>query len=142
MTDLIAEELAIRELVARYADAVNRYDEDLWQSTWAESGVWSLPALTVEGRDSVVDLWRTAMASFEFALQLVYQGTVTIDADIATGRWYLTETLRPQGADADRTTIGTYEDEYVKQDGSWLFSRRKYHVLYESAQPKGSFTPV
>ena len=35
-----ADELAIRGLIARYCDAVNRYDSDAWAGTWANDGRW------------------------------------------------------------------------------------------------------
>ena len=41
MTNL-EDELALRNLMARYVDAVNRYDADAWIATWAEDGVWNL----------------------------------------------------------------------------------------------------
>ena len=35
----VADELAIRELVARYADAVARRDDDAWAATWTEDAL-------------------------------------------------------------------------------------------------------
>ena len=43
MANPVADELEIRQLVAAYADAVNRRDQDLWASTWAEECQWTLP---------------------------------------------------------------------------------------------------
>ena len=136
----IADELQIRSLVARYADAVNRDDEELWLGTWAENGVWDLAATTIQGRASVVEFWRVAMARFEVAIQMVYQGNVKIDDHNASGRWYLTETLRPKGGDGDRTTIGCYDDQYIKENGDWFFARRSYRVLYEQKSEQGTYT--
>lgn len=136
----ITDELEIRSLVARYADAVNRRDEGLWSCTWAENGAWALAGTTVQGRASVVEFWRDAMASFEVAIQLVYQGNINIDGNKASGVWYLTETLQPKGADADRTTIGRYDDKYVKENGAWLFASRTYRVLYEKKGEPGTYT--
>ncbi len=130
MSQSVADELAIRHLVAAYADAVNRRDEALWASTWAEQSVWDLRGNKFEGRGAIVEMWRGAMASFEFVVQLVYQGTLEIGEDTATGRWNLCEHLRPQNADNGLFNIGSYADEYVKIDGQWLFSCRSYHVLY------------
>ena len=31
----VQDELAIRQLIARYSDAVNRYDAEAWAATWA-----------------------------------------------------------------------------------------------------------
>ena len=140
MTRPAPDELAIRSLVARYADAVNRYDEALWAGTWTVNSVWDLAGMEVEGRKGVVDFWRNAMGSFEFAIQLVSQGTIEIEGDRASDHWYLTETLRPKGADADRITIGCNVDEYVKENGPWCFAKRTYRVLYDREREQGNFT--
>ncbi|MBT4160740.1 MAG: nuclear transport factor 2 family protein [Gammaproteobacteria bacterium] len=127
---MVEDELAIRHLVAAYADGVNRRDQELWASTWSESSSWTLPGTTVEGKEAVVGLWVAAMGGLEFVVQLVHQGTLEINGDKATGRWYLTEHLRAQGASDTRTSVGTYKDEYVRENGSWLFANRVYEVLY------------
>jgi ketosteroid isomerase-like protein len=49
----VEDELAIRALVARYADAVCRRDPDAWAATWAEDCKWDLgggPRLVVSHR--------------------------------------------------------------------------------------------
>ncbi|MBL6689389.1 MAG: nuclear transport factor 2 family protein [Pseudomonadales bacterium] len=130
-TNPLEDEHAIRHLVAAYADAVNRRDGDLWASTWADNSTWVLRGNPFEGKATILDTWHGAMGSFEFVVQLVYQGTLEVDGERATGRWYLTEHLRPQGSDEGRYTVGVYEDEYVKESGTWLFSKRSYEVLYE-----------
>ena len=130
MSNPAEDELAIRHLVAVYADAVNRRDEPLWASTWAEDAVWDLMGNEITGKDVVVDMWNKAMNGFDFVVQLVYQGTLEIDGASATGRWYLAEHLRPQGSQSGRFNIGTYADKYQRIDGKWLFTRRTYNVLY------------
>lgn len=139
MTNPVEDELAIRHLVAAYADAVNRRDESLWASTWATDGVWDLMGNAIEGKDAVVATWKGAMGGFAFVVQLVYQGTVAIDGDTATGRWYLAEHLKPQGDDNGMFNIGTYIDDYVKEAGEWKFARRSYHVLYND-EGKGNMS--
>jgi ketosteroid isomerase-like protein len=142
MTNPVADELQIRQLVASYADAVNRVDGDQWAKTWAENGAWVLPGLgAVAGKENVVNLWQQAMKGFEFVAQLVYQGTVAIDGDTATGRWYLSEHLRPAGSSDGMFNIGTYADEYQKVDGDWLFTKRDYHILYND-EGKGNMSGI
>ncbi len=145
MNDVVADELAIRHLVSAYADAVNRRDKALWASTWAEESVWDLSALSAEGKADIVQLWEGAMAGFEFVAQIVHQGTLEIDGDQATGRWYLQENLKPVNSTEGRFSLGTYVDEYVKQEGRWLFSSRKYHVFYSEegeGVTAGAVTPI
>ncbi len=142
MSHPLEDELAIRHLIAAYADAVNRKDEKLWASTWSKTGAWTLPGTAVEGREAVVELWRGAMGGFDHALQVVYQGTIEIEGDQATGRWYLTEFLQPKGSDKDIMAVGTYADEYIREDGEWRFKSRAYHVLYTAEGTPGAFTPL
>ena len=130
MSNLAEDELAIRHLVAVYADAVNRRDEPLWASTWADHGIWDLMGNEITGKNAVVDMWNNAMNGFEFVVQLVYQGTLEIDGASATGRWYLSEHLRPRGSKSGRFNIGTYADQYQRVDDKWLFARRTYNILY------------
>lgn len=140
MANPVEDELAIRHLVNAYADAVNRVDKDLWASTWAEDGTWELPgAGEFSGRDNIVGLWTQAMGGFQFVAQLIYNGTLEVNGDSATGRWYLAEHLRPQGSDGGMFNIGTYADEYVKVNGEWKFKTRRYHVLYND-EGKGDMT--
>ena len=123
------DEQAIRDLVARYADAVNRRDESAWRDTWATEGKWDLRGQLVEGRDAVVKLWATLMAGLPFVVQLVHSGTVTIAGDSGSGTWYLTELMRTADG-GGRLSVGMYRDTYVRSNGEWRFLLRRYDLLY------------
>ena len=86
-----ADELAIRQLVAEYIDAVNRYQGEDWIATWSDDAVWFLMGMEVTGREDIFNLWKGAMSTFEFAIMMLNSGTVTVDGDSAHGRWYVTE---------------------------------------------------
>ena len=135
------DELAVRNLVAAYIDAVNRYDKEDWAATWSETATWDLMGMEVSGRDAIVELWTNAMSGFETALMMLNSGTVTVDGDTASGRWYLTEHLKPVEGDANMV-LGVYDDEYRRENGQWLFSRRAYRIMYQGpADLSGTFTP-
>jgi uncharacterized protein (TIGR02246 family) len=125
-------ELGIRNLVARNADAVNRRDADAWSTTWTRDCEWHMLGNPTQGRDGVVALWRSFMEGFPFVLQLVHSGTIELDPDqptAASGRWYLSEIWKsPDGAGG--TTVGVYHDRYVREEGAWLFARRRFDILY------------
>ena len=136
-----ADELAIRDLVARYIDAVNRYHQADWTATWSESATWNLMGMEVDGRDAIVGLWQGAMQSFDFALMMLNSGTLEIDGDTASGRWYITEHIKPTEGDPN-ITLGVYDDRYVKENGQWLFAHRHYNVIYQGAADySGNYTP-
>jgi len=59
------DELAIRALVARYADAVCRRDPDGWAATWAQDCRWDLGGgRVISGRTQTLNLWRPAIAKY------------------------------------------------------------------------------
>ena len=47
MLSNLQDELALRDLMARYVDAVNRSEAAAWGATWAEDGVWSLSLIHI-----------------------------------------------------------------------------------------------
>ena len=98
----MSDEYAIRQLVEKYADAVNRVDKEDWASTWCEDSEWDLSSMpAVSGKDAIVELWVNAMAGFPFVAQLIQNGTTEINGDTATGRWYIVEHIQTTEKDSD-----------------------------------------
>ena len=130
MSDKTQDELEIRDLVARYSDAVNRNDEAAWRNTWAEDGVWEMMGNAFEGRDTVVTVWRGAMGTFDYALQLVHSGVLEIEGDEARGRWTLTELASPRGG-TPSSMVALYHDVYRRTSEGWRFGNRRLEVVYQ-----------
>ncbi|MBV8290374.1 MAG: nuclear transport factor 2 family protein [Mycobacterium sp.] len=133
------DRIAIADVVARYADAVNANDAMAWGATWAEECTWELgPDRVLHGRDEVVGFWQTAMASFESVMQVVGHGYAREEAGGAVGSWTLIEVNRREGANG--IVLGNYRDRYVRREGSWLFAKRRFTAIYRGALPDGAFT--
>ena len=128
----IADKMAIRELLERYCDGVNQRDAELWGSTWSEDAVWDLPHLDMgglEGRQKIVESWLEAMKLFPFVNMIAQPGFIQIEGDRATMRSYTSEVAVMQDGTEIRP-VGQYDDEMVRVNGEWLFSRRKFQVLH------------
>ncbi len=136
-----ADNLALRELAANYIDAVNRSDGDAWKATWSENGIWKLMGTEVSGLEALFGFWQTAMSGFKFVLMVLNSGTIEINGDTASGRWYVTEHLL--GLDGKGIHIeGVYDDQYVREDGRWVFAKRDYQVIYQGPEDlSGQYTP-
>jgi ketosteroid isomerase-like protein len=136
------DEIALRNLMARYADAVNRADADAWIATWAEDGEWSVLGNPVTGRADILNLWQGMMASFEFALMMPSSCLFTVTGNTASGHWYVQEHTRDAKGNTG-TVLGRYLDTYIKQDGQWLYQSRQYSFIYHGpADLSGSYTPL
>jgi hypothetical protein len=124
----LADELAIRNLVARYADAVGRRDEADWARTWADDGEWHVLGNAARGREECVALWRRLMGGLDFVVQLPASGFVSVAGDRATGRWWVTEHGKLGGGGF--LSIGVYDDAYRRVGDDWRFAVRRFHGLY------------
>jgi ketosteroid isomerase-like protein len=135
-TQTVADEHAIRSLVHRYADAASRRDPAAVASTFTVDGEWQAPDLgRFTGRVSLVEFFTSMLSGWNVFLQGMQSGVVVIDPtnpDRATGRWFVQETgQRAEGANL--IIAGVYHDEYVRDAGSWLITRRRYDPLLRNA---------
>ena len=84
----------------------------------------------VAGRDAIVAAWTGRVAGTEWLFRGSFMGVVSVDGDIATGRWPCVETGTFKATDAgprkgyDNRAL--YEDRYTKRDGRWFFQHRCY----------------
>lgn len=133
MADEAWDRAMINDVLARYADGVNRRDAALWGSTWHAEAQWYLfdPEPTT-GRDAIVAKWEREIAEYPRAMMFVTQGQVVLDGDRATGKSYNIEV----GGTKDGRNIrmySSYDDIYARRDGVWAFVSRRFtlHHLEE-----------
>ncbi len=130
----LVDELAIRDLQARYCDAVNRRDAVAMEQTWAKESVWGFLGKPIEGRDNIISFWKQAMAGFPKILQFYWPAGLKIDGDTGTGRWYLQEIV----VDTKGNPLqfyGVYNDTYGKIDSEWLFTMRRFDLIHQGPGP-------
>lgn len=130
---------AIHDLVALYGDAVIRRDADTFRSLWTEDAEWSLVGNAVSGRATLVDAWEVAMQGFPFVAHVAYPMLVIVEGDGGRGRWYIQEIMKQ--ADGSAVLVfGVYTDRYQRVDGEWLFSYRRFDLMYRSPLPQQDAT--
>lgn len=123
--------LEITHLAQQYADGVMQRDAEIWGNTWAEQGAWHLsPDMDpVTGRDALKGFWTSVMAGYPQVLHWVQPGLIEIDGDTATARFYVQENIKDAEGQGFRVA-GVYNDELVKEGGSWRFAVRRFSVIY------------
>jgi hypothetical protein len=116
---------AITQLAVAYADAVSRGDVAEACQTYAENGELHSPTTEPAiGRRAVIQTVTATTSGLEFVFQCVHQGLVQIDGDKARARFPITEWAR-RAADARPIQfLGIYEDECIRTQKGWRFSRR------------------
>lgn len=137
------DEREIRALVARYLDAVSRFDATALAATWATDGQWHVGPRTVVGRDAIVELWKQMIGRYESRLiQLMVDSHVHAATSGATGRFTFLEFARKAGESKDHVEVGRYADTFVREGGQWAFSERRFALIYRGAIAAGEFFPI
>jgi ketosteroid isomerase-like protein len=133
----------IEDLQARYLFALDFFDLDTYVSTFTEDGILDIVEYQVQGREEIRKKLEEAKPVFDPSSENAegpYRATgrhnitnivLKIDGDKAVGRayWFHYGNNNPErraGVDA----YGHYEDELVKVNGKWLFSKR---VIYNES---------
>jgi hypothetical protein len=139
---LYAEDRAlIEDLQARYMFALDGKDVDTYVATFTQDGVLDIGDGEVRGREAIHKLIggmgnRNEAPAGKNAPKLrpatgrhnITNIVLKIDGDKAVGRayWFHYGNNNPKRT-ATLDSYGHYEDEMVKVDGKWLFSKRKIY---------------
>ena len=131
----------IEDLQARYLFALDNFDMDTYVSTFTEDGVLDIIAYQAKGRAEIRKKLEEARPVFDQTASKAPQGpyratgrhnitniVLKINGDKAVGRayWFHYGNNNPERR-AAVDGYGHYEDEMVKVNGKWLFSKR---VIY------------
>jgi ketosteroid isomerase-like protein len=124
-----ADIVAIHQLAVSYSEAICRGEIDEAVLVYCEDGVLS-SATTDDavGHEAIAATIRTATSAFEFVFQTTHGGLVTVDGDRARARFPTTEWAKRRDVGALQF-LGTYDDEVVRTEDGWRFSRRTLHGL-------------
>ena len=146
----LADEAAIRDLLARYSDAISRRDYKAWGDCWAEDAVWELgPPINGrhEGREAIVKEGSMTVDSLEVFVQMIHNVVISVDGDRGRTRATYHEFARAGDGPAPFPAIADYalyEDEVRRDaDDRWRFVRRRYAVVYfDTTRPPGDSWPA
>ena len=133
---------AIEDLQARYMFALDFGDADAYVATFTEDGVLDIIGQQWEGRENIRQIFESmpseAPEEGEESAAEEDQGpypatgrhnitniVIKVDGDTAVGRayWFHYGNTNPERT-AQLDSYGYYEDDMVKVDGEWLFSKR------------------
>jgi uncharacterized protein (TIGR02246 family) len=143
------ERAKIEDLQARYLFAFDWNDAEGYASTFTEDGILNFGWGEIKGRQAIREfIDPPGQAQPESGGERPREGigrhiisniVVKIDGDRATGQAYWTHmTTGPTGY-GTVDFFGHYEDEMVKVDGEWLFSKR---YVFNEAIPEWASQPT
>ena len=117
------DQIDIQSLVHRYCDALCLRNCDAWVATFAKDGMWNSGHGEVVGHTELSAAILRIMEIFQHVLQLTHNGEVTVNGDVAHGRWYVTEYgLTAKGKQT--FYVAHYDDDYRRTSEGWKFQSR------------------
>lgn len=126
----LAADLAIRQLHARYIDAVWRKDEAAFTACFAPEAEWRIAGLHAVGREAIGEVFTRLIGPSARVLMFAGMPCLQFGGTTASGRVNITELIKRQDGESMRT-LGVYYDRYRAADaGEWLFTERHFHLFY------------
>ena len=132
-----ADRLAIRELIDAYARCADRRDAIGQMALFTENAAFHVfmdsrspePTYVLHGRDALAPVFAD-LNQYQATTHFNGQSTIRLEGDSATGQSYcIAHHLK---VDGDNRTLMLasirYLDQFVKQQGAWLFAERKLMV--------------
>ena len=126
---------AIEDLQARYLFALDFHDPDLYVSTFTEDGVLDYGSGEVKGRQAIKEVIarmpnpkQVAGKRAAAARHNISNIVIKVEGNTATGRsyWFHYSNDNPERRGVF-DGFGHYEDELVKVNGMWRFTKRKIY---------------
>jgi uncharacterized protein (TIGR02246 family) len=140
-----ADRLAIRELVDAYAHCADTRDAEGQMALFTEDTRFLVfmdhgsaePTQVLHGRASLAPVFDN-LNTYTVTMHFNGQSTVDLDGDQAAGESYCLAhhlTVAPDGQRTMMIASIRYLDEFVKQDGRWLFAERRLMVNWTETRP-------
>ncbi|MFC4376286.1 nuclear transport factor 2 family protein [Nocardia halotolerans] len=141
--------LALRDLVDRYAQAIDSRDSPALESLFSEDAVILVPEAVARstGNRELRDFTTVVpnlTAMFETTRHLMFQQTLAVVDGGIRGEVYSEahHLYRTASGLHDAVMHSRYHDVYVHQDGSWRFLRREQVLDWIDDRPLAEISPV
>lgn len=129
MTDFVVADSGIRQLHARFIDAVWRKDADAFARCFAEDAEWKIAGQHFRGRGEIGATIGKLLGACARVQIMAGTPILEVGQGTATGRIQMTELARmADGSSA--MTLGVYYDRYLEGGDRWLFQWRHYALHY------------
>ena len=144
----------IEDLMARYLFAIDYHDWDAYAATFAEDGELEYASGTSRGRAAIresVEAFAGRIGQFYHTedgqpaklRHVILQSVIRVEGERAWNRALWMEMANHGPQDTMKVaTYGIYEDELIKADGRWQFSKRRVLNEFLKGRESGPGNPV
>ena len=132
-----SDETEIKNLSHRYATALDGGDLNAWRALFSSNIVVESGSATPRGLAEVMQIPVDQLARYDATMHHVTTQVIEVAGEQATGvvyciaqHWYRdTHQNGRLPFDLSHDFFIRYDDEYVREDGSWVIARRRIQTL-------------
>lgn len=134
----VDDRLALAELAARYAAAVDLRDFERLREVFVDDCRLDTGRSVREGVDAVIEAMR-GLLRYEATSHVVGQQLLdTVDGEVHGLTWCTAHHLRTDDGDRTDTVMHIrYHDRFVRVDDGWRIATRRLELLWTDTQPVG-----
>ncbi len=129
MSEFWIAESGIRQLHARFVDAVWRQDAAGLADCVTENVEWKIAGMHLRGRADVSTTLATLLGGCERIRLIVGDPILDVSGRTALGRVPMTELAKMKDT-SFAMTLGVYYDRYVEEAGRWRYQWRHFGLHY------------
>jgi ketosteroid isomerase-like protein len=142
LTEFALAEIGIRQLHARYTDAVWRQDFEAFGNCFAEDAEWRITGFVLKGRPAILQSIKQRLPHAERVMMTFRTPLLTVHGDgTASARTYVTE-INAFKNGRPGCTAAIYWERFVQQGDVWRFKWRMFQLHYiGDAEYQGPYIP-
>ena len=129
MTEFVVADSGIRQLHARFVDAVWRKDNEAFADCFAEDGEWKIAGMHMRGSAEIGNKIGALLSSCERVQLILSMPILEVGDGEATGRIQVTELAKLMDG-SSAMTFGVYYDRYAEEGDRWRFKWRHWALHY------------
>ncbi len=141
---ILEDKEAIRQIIIDYASALDEQDAEAYVSLFAEDGEWAIGSMVRKGKEEIRALVHglfyaraedfVNLESFE----ITFHPRITLDGDRAKMKSGHVAFRRAPGGNPVPVLFGRYEDEFIRENGTWKIWRRRDIPTIPTAEEYGA----
>ena len=126
----LVTDLALRQLLNTFCDAVNRFDAEAFGPLWTNDANWDDGrGKPVSGRANITTAFSKAAKQLTWTVHVEPLAVFEIDEVAGEGSGRITVQERLQRKDGGTVAVlGTYHDRYIRGRAGWQFAERRLEI--------------
>lgn len=131
MNDVLIEKDLIHETIANYCFYFDGGEFDKWVGLFTDDGIFDCGVLGVqEGKEAIKAFTKNVPLTNGLPMMkhCIMNEVINVSGNSATAKSYLMMFKTKTDGTIAIGMSGSYDDVLVKQNGRWLFKKRKLHI--------------